>query len=105
MATKLHPGRFDCYGKARPNEEIFCLLDRDAMAPFLVSIWSKVRIGDPEAARVVFESMLTQIAPHYCYAPDVDKAADAMEIAMAMFHAQALRGHGGTADGLRPGDG
>jgi hypothetical protein len=97
MGTKSNPGEYDCYSKARPNEEMFSLLDRDPLAPFLVSIWSKVRMGDPEAARVVFESMLTQVAPRYFLVPDAAKAADAMDIALAMFRAQALE-RGATSD-------
>ena len=90
MATKSNPGRFDCYAAARPDEQMFVLLDRDPIAPFLVSIWSKVRMGDPEAARAVFESMLASVAPRYCMHPDAEKASEAMDCALAMFRAQAL---------------
>lgn len=90
MATKSNPGPFDCYAKARPDEEIFCLLERDPLAPWLVSQWAKIRMGDPEAARVVFESMLTQVAPRYCLEPDAEKASEAMDCAVAMFRGQAL---------------
>lgn len=88
MATKLNPGRFDCYAAARPDEEIFCLLERDPIAPFLVSIWAKIRMGDPAAAQVVFEEMCTKLADRYIVEPDVDKALEALDCALAMFRAQ-----------------
>jgi hypothetical protein len=91
MGTKANPGPFDCYAKARPDEEIFILLDRDPLAPFLVSIWSSIRYGDREAAQVKFAAMMEKIAPRYAVNPDVAAASDALECAMAMFRKQASR--------------
>jgi hypothetical protein len=88
MGTKANPGRFDCYAKARPDEQIFVLLERDPLAPFLVSIWSKVRMGDVEAARVVFQAMLERAGYRYLEDPDVDAAIEAMDCAMTMFRGQ-----------------
>ena len=39
MGTKSEPGRFDCYGKAEPDEPIFTLLARDPAAPRLIRDW------------------------------------------------------------------
>jgi hypothetical protein len=84
MGTKLNPGTYDCYANAEPDEPMFVLLGRDPLAPFLVSIWSKVRMGDIEAASAVFAKMTCEIAPRYCIAPDVDKASEALDCSLAM---------------------
>lgn len=91
METKNNPGNFDCYANAGPDEQMFVLLDRDPLAPFLVSIWSKMRMGDFEAARVVFEAMIERRGGRYLISPDVDKASEAMGYSMAMFRAQEAR--------------
>jgi hypothetical protein len=91
MATKNNPGRYDCYANARPDEQMFVLLDRDPLAPFLVSIWSKVRVGDFEAAEAVFRTMIARGRGTYTIEPDVDKAGEAMDCALAMFRAQEAR--------------
>jgi hypothetical protein len=85
MATKNNPGKFDCYASAEPDEPIFVLLGRDRLAGHLVSIWSKIRMGDMEAAGVVFLDMLKKHAVAYGMEPDVEKAQEAMECAQAMF--------------------
>jgi hypothetical protein len=96
-------GKWDCYQRAGPDEQmirgstgpdatIFMLIDRDPLAPFLVSIWSKLRMGDPIAARVVFDTMCAKVAGRYIAAPDVDKASEAMDCALAMFRAQEEQG-------------
>ena len=85
MGTKLKPGKFDCYANAEPDEPMFVLLARDQMAGFLTAIWSKVRVGDFEAATTVFETMLGEVLPRYEIEPDMDKSAEAIECAMAMF--------------------
>ena len=100
MGTKSDPGRYDCYANARPDEQMFILLDRDPLAPYLVSIWSKVRMGDEEAARAVFESMLKTPAIRYCLNPDTEQASEAFECAMEMFRSQALDGN--TRDPTEP---
>lgn len=39
MGTKQNPSKFDCYGKARPDEPTFTLLARDPFFAQLVSRW------------------------------------------------------------------
>jgi hypothetical protein len=85
MGTKNIPGTFDCYANAEPDEPMFVLLGRDPLAPFLMSMWSKVRMGDLEAAGAVFTKMASEIAPRYHIAPDVDKANEALDCSFAMF--------------------
>lgn len=85
MGTKNNPGKFDCYAAADPDEPMFVLLARDRLAGHLVSLWSKMRMGDAEAARAVFDDMMKKHAMAYCIEPDVSKAAEAIVCAMAMF--------------------
>lgn len=85
MGTKNNPGKFDCYANADPDEPMFVLLGRDCLASHLVSIWSKIRMGDMEAASVVFLDLLAKHAVAYGIEPDVDKASEAMDCSLAMF--------------------
>jgi hypothetical protein len=90
MGTKNNPGKFDCYANAEPDEPMFVLLGRDRLAAHLVSIWSKVRMGDMEAANAVFLDMLHKHAPEYVVVPDdVAKATEAMDCSLAMFKFRA----------------
>lgn len=63
MATKLNPGKFDCYENAEPDEPMFVLLARDPLAPILVRLWADLRshaAGNPSKvaeARSCAESM------------------------------------------------
>ena len=84
MGCKNNPGKFDCYTNAEPDEPMFVLLGRDPVAPFLVSLWAKIRYGDAEAAFYVFQKMCKTLIPKYDAAPDVDKVAEATDCAMAM---------------------
>ena len=84
MGTKNNPGKFDCYEAAHPDEPMFVLLGRDPLAAHLVSIWAKVRMGDWEAAHDVFEHMIKRRGARYGVAPDVEKAAEAIECSSAM---------------------
>jgi hypothetical protein len=43
MGTKNNPGKWDCYENAEPDEPMFILLGRDAMAPDLVDEWARRR--------------------------------------------------------------
>lgn len=43
MGTKENPGRFDCFGKALPDEPVFTLLGRDVQAPGIILIWATER--------------------------------------------------------------
>lgn len=85
MGTKNDPGKFDCYANVEPDEPMFVLLARDRLAGHLVSLWSKMRYGDVEAATAVFKSMLSKHAEHYATNPDVPKAEEAMDCSLAMF--------------------
>lgn len=91
MGTKNNPGKFDCYANADPDEPMFVLLGRDRLAAHLVSIWSKIRMGDMEAASVVFLDLLAKHSVTYGMEPDVDKAIEAMNCSFAMFHFHAAR--------------
>lgn len=91
MGTKNNPGKYDCYNDAEPDEPRFTLLGRDRLAGHLVSIWSKVRNGDMEAASVVFLDMLKKHATAYGMEPDTEKAGEAMECSLAMFKFRAAR--------------
>jgi hypothetical protein len=57
MATKNHPGVYDCYGHAHPDEPMFVLLGRDPMAPVLVSEWAKMRKKRNEDPKKVAEAL------------------------------------------------
>lgn len=48
MGTKRHPGEFDCYAAAEPDEPMFILLGRDKHAPMLIRLWAQIRELDPE---------------------------------------------------------
>lgn len=85
MGTKNNPGRFDCYHAADPDEPMFVLLARDRLAPYLVSIWAKVRNGDAEAAHAVFEAMIIRAGYPYTALPDEEKATEAMECSLNMW--------------------
>lgn len=53
MATKMNPGKFDCYENAEPDEPMFVLLARDRHAPALVWLWSALReIGGEDVEKV-----------------------------------------------------
>lgn len=44
MGTKNNPStKFDCYGKAEPDEPMFILLGRDPLASIIVGIWAALR--------------------------------------------------------------
>ncbi len=45
MGTKQHPGAYDCYAAALPDEPMFVLLARDRAAPDLVESWAHERAG------------------------------------------------------------
>lgn len=86
MGTKNNPGKFDCYANAKPDEPLFVLLARDPLAPFLVSMWAAIRMGDYEKLATVFTKMSDTYLERYAIYPDVDKASEAMECAQNMFN-------------------
>lgn len=73
MGTKNKPGNFNCYANTEPDEPMFVLLARDPLAPFLVSIWSKVRCGDAEAVHAVFKKMMEQLSAGYAVVPTLTR--------------------------------
>lgn len=85
MGTKNNPGKFDCYDAAEADEPMFIMLARDPLAAFLTSIWSSMRYGDLEAAKVKFDTMIIRLSDRYAISPDCDKATEALECAMNMF--------------------
>jgi hypothetical protein len=85
MGTKNNPGAFDCHTNAEADEPLFTLLARDPQAAHLVSIWSKLRVGDREAARAVFEHLLALLPEYPRNAADVAKSMEAIDCALAMF--------------------
>jgi hypothetical protein len=54
MGTKNHPGAFDCYANAAPDEPMFVLLGRDPHAAFLVYLWAELRTraGSQDVAKI-----------------------------------------------------
>lgn len=48
MGTKNNPGKFDCHAKAKPDEELFTLLERDEHMPHLVRYWAWLKAGNGE---------------------------------------------------------
>ncbi|SEQ71508.1 hypothetical protein SAMN05216548_10735 [Faunimonas pinastri] len=94
MGTKNDPAPHDAYAKAEPDEPLFTLLARDPQAPFLVSIWAKVRVGDIEAAFAVFGKMMSAVGPAYAIQPDTEKATEAMYCSSDMFAWQQANGKG-----------
>ena len=91
MGTKNNPGKFDCYENAEPDEPMFVLLGRDPLAAHLVSLWSKIRMGDMAAASAVFLHMMHEHGIAYSVEPDIDKAAEAMDCSLAMFKSREVR--------------
>jgi hypothetical protein len=57
MATKNHPGTFDCYDKAHPDEPMFILLGRDPMAGALVREWVHWRAATGEQPAKLAEAL------------------------------------------------
>jgi hypothetical protein len=46
MGTKTHPGEYDCYYNALPDEPIFILLARDTSAPNIIRVWARERMDE-----------------------------------------------------------
>ena len=46
MSTKEHPGLYDAYNSALPDEPMFVLLARDTGSPRIVRAWANVREGE-----------------------------------------------------------
>jgi hypothetical protein len=54
MGTKQNPGRFDCYGKALPDEPLFVLLGRDPAAAETIRFWAATRLRALKAEKNLF---------------------------------------------------
>lgn len=92
MGTKNNPAPNDCYAKAEADEPLFILLARDPTAAHLVSIWSKLRVGDFEAAAGVYKNLVMkmlrreEMGETEDYSEkDVEKSEEAMKCSLAMF--------------------
>jgi hypothetical protein len=57
MGSKLHPGKFDCYENAEPDEPMFILLGRDRHGADLVRLWALMRHAGGEDEAVVGEAL------------------------------------------------
>lgn len=85
MGTKKHPGVIDCMAAALDDEEVFVLLARDPLAPWLVAIWASVRVGNVAAALDNFRMMASEdLLKHYRDNPDVAKSREAMNVVQQM---------------------
>ena len=56
MGTKTHPGQFDCYSRAEPDEPIFTLRGKDPSAPLLIELWAELRAASGEDPAVIQEA-------------------------------------------------
>lgn len=57
MGTKNHPGAFDCYANADPDEPMFVLLGRDRHAGGLVRLWALLRARAEEDPEKIAEAL------------------------------------------------
>lgn len=69
MGTKNNPSEFDCYSKALPDEPMFTLLGRDALASDFVELWAHLNNAAPLDAFETFVRLYRQIKM-----TEVDKA-------------------------------
>jgi hypothetical protein len=87
MGTKLEPGKFDCYANAEPDEPMFVLLGRDALAPSLVNIWAMIRAGNRKEAKLAFNELIVgPQASVYVLNPQPEKAQEAVDCAGSMMN-------------------
>lgn len=90
MGTKNNPGKYDCHAKAAPDEPIFTLLGPDPLAGYLVALWSRLRVGDEEGARRVFNTLMIKATNHLNYprpnSNDRAKAQESNSCAFAMLY-------------------
>lgn len=82
MGTKTHPGKFDCYAAAKPDEPMFVLLARDRLAAPLVQMWSHLRDHNPEGAAVSFALAMEEMRQKQ--AEKQDKVSEALRLADAI---------------------
>lgn len=85
MGSKTNPGVIDCMAAAMDDEEVFVLLARDPLAPWLVAIWASVRVGNVAAALDNFRMMASEdLLSFYRANPDVAKSREAMSVVQQM---------------------
>lgn len=82
MATKAHPGNFDCHANAEPHEPLFILLARDPLAAPLVAMWAAARTGDYASLDELQERLID--AAETKAPADFEKLHDAWHCAHAM---------------------
>lgn len=75
MGTKTHPGRFDCYANAKPDEPMFVLLARDPSAAILVRLWATMREAEIRQGRRP-ESDRLKVGEAYACATDMERWHD-----------------------------
>lgn len=85
MGTKANPDIYDCYREAEPFEPLFTLLGRDPIAPYLVSIWAKIRLGKVREIDIDVNRLYV-VAAQYQAAPDRDKGIAALNCASSMIY-------------------
>lgn len=84
MGTKQNPGKFDCHGKAAPNEPIFTLRGKDPSGPYFVRAWAYLRLGRPVAAMEEIIKALNDPAVQARIGPPCEKFEEAFDVAKAM---------------------
>jgi hypothetical protein len=62
MGNLNNPSKYDCEGKAHPDEPRFTLLGRDLTAPWLVGLWRALRAYEPAVARNILEEAIRIVA-------------------------------------------
>jgi len=68
MGTKNNPGKFGCYEDAAPDEPIFVLRAKDAMAPHVVRSWAGARQSQIEAGMRPTSDMEKVVEARQCAA-------------------------------------
>ncbi len=86
MGTKNHPGKFDCYAAAEPDEPMFILLARDPLAAHLVAAWVALRAGDLDrACRMMRDGLASLVDSGKEKLPyNSPKSVEAQQCAMTM---------------------
>jgi hypothetical protein len=83
MGTKNNPGEYDCYAKAAMDEPLFTMRAKDVSAPYFVEMWTFIRKGRWDSARMVLEQMINDDRIRVLVG-DCDKFDEALAIAEAM---------------------
>jgi len=68
MGTKANPETYDCYANAEPDEPIFTLRAKDAMAPHIVRSWAGARQSQIDAGIKPTSDMAQVVEARACAA-------------------------------------